>query len=817
MFIQINFDGINAGLNYFSVDLNKLLRYFIYLYSLTLFIYVLFSAPQYLYGDADEYLGMTISFYNHLSPDLREDDIILKKEIIEKNNLIFDPSENFTFGYYVALNNKRYSYHFWLYSLLNLPLFSILHCFKLNEVKCYQIFNSLILIICLSSILHYKNITDMQKMWLLSLSAINPIVFYVRWQHPEVFCYSLLILSVASILNNNFRIAILASSIASMQSSPILIFITWIIFYGFYSYKKSYNMLYNLTIVSTISTIPLIFYYVYFKSLSLFTNTGFADVDFITLSKIFSLFIDLNFGILIYSSILFVISLIMILISIAKRDLFTASLLIILFVMATLYSTQYNWNSGMMYINRYSTLLCPILVLVIGYNIPKYKLLNSKKIFILLSIISMLIILPQLYEYDLYNDKKFNDISTYVIVNTPSLYNPPPDVFATRATGQEMLLESPMPAQFLEYYYNPTTNEEKDFHGYLPIIYRYNGVTRKILVDNNSFDYMRQFSNLSDELKLSDDMAIDGMSYVNYRNMIPTIIDESKIEIYTNKSLLYFNARTLNLSIVSIIDAHGNKIEYWDGTPTLWISNRAILAFYSEVDNEAVLNFRIASFNGPRTLQIYDSQEILLYETTISDSFVNINKSIPINKGFNRIKFNIPEGCQRPSDVTKLRNPDYRCLSCVIQDSNISNNILTLDQESLLIYLGDHWYTLEKWDGITTYWLENNGTILIESNESGLADMSFQALAFHHPRTLIIYVNDIMQTQTDIDNGGFTMVSVPAISLNKGFNRARFYITDGCERPCDISELNYGDSRCLSIAVQDIKINKRKAIIEDFY
>jgi hypothetical protein len=52
---------------------------------------------------------------------------------------------------------------------------------------------------------------------------------------------------------------------------------------------------------------------------------------------------------------------------------------------------------------------------------------------------------------------------------------------------------------------------------------------------------------------------------------------------------------------------------------------------------------------------------------------------------------------------------------------------------------------------------------------------------------------------------GFVEVEIP-VKLKEGENIIRFYTPDGCQRPCDIPELKNKDSRCLSLAFQNVTI-----------
>jgi hypothetical protein len=125
--------------------------------------------------------------------------------------------------------------------------------------------------------------------------------------------------------------------------------------------------------------------------------------------------------------------------------------------------------------------------------------------------------------------------------------------------------------------------------------------------------------------------------------------------------------------------------------------------------------------------------------------------------------------------------------------------------ESEEFYYLDGWHGLEDWGGTPTRWMSDDATLMIYSDENRTADLSLQALSFYRPRTLEIYVNDLPHIWAEVPTEGFVMVNVP-ISLNEGANIIRLQVPEGCERPCDIPELNNKDPRCLGLAFQNITI-----------
>ncbi len=496
-------------LGYFSNKSDNTLVIIYLIFSFLLVSYSSIIISPIIIGDGHEYLGMTVSIFNHLTPDLREEDIALIEQIENKNGINFGKDAAYL-GYFKSLGGAWYSYHFWTYSLFNLPVFAFLHYFNFNELMSFQITNSLLLLFSLFIILRITNLTHSQKTWLFLFSALSPIIFYIRWTHPEVFSYSFVVIAVAFLLKKRYRLAVLASSLASLQNPSLLFFTIYIILYGWKAANLHIRELSLLSVCASISVIPYIFYYLNYHVLSLIVSCGAANVSDISFDKIFSLFFDLNFGMLPYIPLLMFLSIIMLIASIARKKPAIPSLWLVLIMMATMCSTSVNWNCGMMYINRYSVWMLPIIVLICIYEIPRFSAKNMNIYLFASFVITLLIIGHLLYNYDCGNHIKFNFVSNEVLINTPGLYNPPYDVFAERALGRE-----------------------GGFGNLLPIIYTYNGIPRKALTDYEGLSLIERFTGKSIKKTNLDMIKKLKIGYINYENKIFNFpYDESKLEIY---------------------------------------------------------------------------------------------------------------------------------------------------------------------------------------------------------------------------------------------------------------------------------------------
>jgi len=525
---------------YPKIDIDKILIIIFAVYSISLLFGSVFYISPTVTGDGPEYIGMTASFFNHFTPDLREEDIALRDKIYNKNKI--HPDKNFTYsGYFKSLGGSWYSYHFWAYSLFNLPVFAFLHYFNFNELRSFQITNSLLLMFCLFILLQITNLTSSQKTWLFLFSAFSPIIFYLRWTHPEVFSYSFVVVAVAFYLKADYRLAVLASSVASLQNPPLSILTLYIIIYGWKATGLRLRELSLLSVSASISLIPYIFYYLNYHTLSLIVSSGASNISYISVDKIFSLFFDLNFGMLPYIPLLMLLSLLMLIFSIKRKNLVILTIWLILIAMATMCSTAGNWNSGMEYINRYSVWMLPLITLICIYEIPRFST-NSINIYLFTSfLITLLIIGSLLYNYDSGNYVKFNFLSKEVLINTPGLYNPPYEVFAERALGKEI-----------------------EFVDRLPIIFTYNGIPRKALTNDEGLSLIERFTGNPIKKADSEQIKKSKIGYINFENKIFKFpYKNAELTIYDKKGIKDALSRKFPLLTKGFFGA-----EDWSGTPT---------------------------------------------------------------------------------------------------------------------------------------------------------------------------------------------------------------------------------------------------------
>jgi hypothetical protein len=150
---------------------------------------------------------------------------------------------------------------------------------------------------------------------------------------------------------------------------------------------------------------------------------------------------------------------------------------------------------------------------------------------------------------------------------------------------------------------------------------------------------------------------------------------------------------------------------------------------------------------------------------------------------------------------------NYVILPTLPRVENHTLNIFTLNRTNILNYkvrLNGNWYDREFWQSIPTRWVSNNATFIYNSDENRTVNLTFRAGSFYEPRTLVITSGETTQIQQVIPSS-FGEVSV-LVPVKTGENIIQLYVPGGCERPIDIPELKSKDSRCLSIAIQNVTL-----------
>ncbi|MHB8117575.1 MAG: ArnT family glycosyltransferase [Methanothrix sp.] len=254
-----------------------------------------------------------------------------------------------------------------------------------------------------------------------------------------------------------------------------------------------------------------------------------------------------------------------------------------------------------------------------------------------------------------------------------------------------------------------------------------------------------------------------------------------------------------------------NNMELWNGVPVNWMKSNATLTMYSDRDLPVTLSFNVLSFHKERTLQVF-YQDTLMAQKVVPTSLIEMYIPLDLKRGANQVRFNVPEGCNRPLDIPELNNSDGRCLSVAVQNLAIGerkdnlqeSNISSYREQSSTEFISG-WHGSENWNGTLTRWMDSDAAIIVYSELNRSANLSFLALSFARPRSLALSSEALPEVRLNVTTKLANLTQ--PIHLTRGQNMIKFRIPEGCEKPCDIPELNSSDCRCLSVAVQNLNVS----------
>lgn len=245
-----------------------------------------------------------------------------------------------------------------------------------------------------------------------------------------------------------------------------------------------------------------------------------------------------------------------------------------------------------------------------------------------------------------------------------------------------------------------------------------------------------------------------------------------------------------------------------------WSPNDSAIEIYSSKNSVGLLKLKLSSFYKPRDLEIYANDKLILQQKIPSSAKEEIEIVLQLKKGVNKIRFFTPDGCQRPSDIPELKNPDKRCLSFAVFELSINSlepwDYLDVGTEKAERYLLKGWSHSEKSGNLSFVWANDlNSSIAIVLEKERPLNLSFRCAPFSFnesvSQVIHVFFNGNYVTSLSLKRGWSEYnVSVPLEFVKEGINLLEFRYKYA-ERPKDHGINN--DTRRLAVAFDWIKIN----------
>jgi len=409
-------------------------------------------------GDGLEYLAMSEAVMRHATPDIRTSDV---EKIIAGNHgpgsdgftnivagawLVHMHDDTDSNGLFRSHNSRYYSYHFWLYSLINVPALAICRSIGAPQYSSFLITNAalllgfVVLVLCTT--------WDVRRKVLLVLLALGcGSTFYLPWTGPEVMCFVFILAGLTLLEARRFGWALLFFAAAAQQNPPIGLLAviagcaaSFRLWREWKEAKKGVKQALKGLLVLVPGALVLIaspaFYWVEFGTPNLIIKAGGTDAGLMSARRLFSLLFDINQGMVVAMPALFLALLAMLLLAIQRRRMVSwvaLALVACVLVMAIPALCQTNWNGGEIIISRYAYWLSAPLVyacaLLMDALLVKwtFTLAAGALVAAQCAVIAWLGVFGARYFY-----VSESPLATWAMGHHPTWYAPIPEIFVER-------------------------------------------------------------------------------------------------------------------------------------------------------------------------------------------------------------------------------------------------------------------------------------------------------------------------------------------------------------------------------------------------
>lgn len=408
-------------------------------------------------GDAIEYTLMTEAFCNHFTPDVRPADcasfkaLYTKKAKWEKNDKAADYDSVAAFigqkdlkfldyknAFFVDREGRKYSLHFWFYSLLNLPVRWICAVRPFNPFVIFHITNFILVFCSCLVFLRTSRFRPLETGAFCLLFFYSTVYWYFCWPHPEVFTVCFVTMGLWMAVHEKWYTGILLVSIAALQNQPLAFLVAALCLIALF--RKGITLFHILKTGASACLIfaPALFYYAHFGHMNMVAYLGALSTDYITPTREIGFFFDINQGmilalplILLLYLFLYVRKLTRIKTAEIKWDMWLLPALIAVAISA---STINNWNHGQATVNRYVTYVGAIVMIHFFILVLELKNVLLRQRILAAAIITQVATVlyhQKLNRFD-WATSQPKPLSNWVLTHFPGLYNPDPVIFNSR-------------------------------------------------------------------------------------------------------------------------------------------------------------------------------------------------------------------------------------------------------------------------------------------------------------------------------------------------------------------------------------------------
>jgi len=287
--------------------------------SLILLAFTVYSTPT-RRGDGHEYSVIAQAFLNHLSPDIKSEDITVRSEQTDSflNNdyskEVFAAMKDVIssgridkpgWGLFYAKNDAYYGFHFWLYPAYVAGVEVIANAIGANPLASFQIANGLLFMVVIAYCLFRVKVSLVRQIAIISAFTLGGPLFYLKWTHPEFLIATFLFLGFIALYQRSFRVVFLCFALAAIQVVTLWTVFAAIPLLLFLQNKSRFSQEIGLLskhwwawFCCLLPATSLLFYYIHFGKISLIGDLC-TDMGLVTWSHLYSFWFDLDQGVVV--------------------------------------------------------------------------------------------------------------------------------------------------------------------------------------------------------------------------------------------------------------------------------------------------------------------------------------------------------------------------------------------------------------------------------------------------------------------------------------------------------------------------------------
>lgn len=394
--------------------------------------FLLRAVTSIYYHEIDSYVLPTVSMQYRHSIIMSSQDLEMAKIDYPDYYVGINDFDSLRSSKLAKINDDSWaSFYFPIYSMLCLPLKMLMQLFGADQIRAFTLMNAVFLIISLIYTYRKLNVSYCFKMFAVLLFILSPIYMYVQYISSEAMIFSAVMIGMVMYSNRQYKRSAFMIALASMPNPTVMGI--GIVMFAEYFVKTIINIKKNRSSLKS-SIIEFVKYgccyipaLIPFAFNALVMGTSNPTASGATLdnyfSRVFTYLFDVNIGFFSFAPITLCAFFVLIVVSLVKRKYGYVIYAALLLLPVMSYSLMVYITCIPVFCARYVMWTYP--VVIIGTVIIADDLINSsfvKSIFggvLAVSSCCMLLVnsIPMYYF-------GFNGVSTFLLENFPSLYNP---------------------------------------------------------------------------------------------------------------------------------------------------------------------------------------------------------------------------------------------------------------------------------------------------------------------------------------------------------------------------------------------------------